>query len=625
MDDSEEDTPARATPPISLSKNIEPNIIGQTSDEAAVETPGDELEFRVQKRTLELQQASEVFFNARELLQVTLASIGDAVITTDVDGNITFLNPVAERLTGWTSDQASGLPIARVFRILTEVSREPVEDPVVRCMREGQVRGLAQETLLIRRGGDEISIDDTAAPIFNRDKKMVGAVLIFRDVTERRGLARQLAHQADHDSLTGLANRRKFEHHLKSVLAKQDRDKHHLLYIDVDQFKIVNDTSGHVAGDVLLGEISATLRSKIHSADMLARLGGDEFGILLEYCSTQQALRIANELRQAIHDLHFQWEGKSYSVDVSIGLVPIEPEANSLSALLMAADSACYIAKEQGRNRVHLHEIGGSATMERQSQIISMARINDSLREDGFRLYYQPIVSLRDPESDRGEILLRVIDDENRLLLPETFLPTAERYNRMMSIDRWVVRQSLKALRTKLAAVPAAIYSINISGQSLGDEEFLTFVLEQFRMWEVRPEAACFEITETAAIAKLVHAIRFISTLRERGCHFALDDFGTGLSSFAYLRTLTVDYVKIAGCFIIGMASNPVDRAMVEAIHRIAHVMGIRTIAESVEDDDTIDQLRNIGVDYAQGYAVGGPLPIEESMAFGIRPLLRTC
>lgn len=595
--------------------NTKESRIDDANVEASVfKTPSNELEVRVQQRTAELQESSEALFSARELLQVTLACIGDAVITTDLGGMITFLNPVAERLTGWTNSEATGLPITGVFRILSEESREPIENPVTQCLRDREAKGLPQETLLVRREGDEVSIDDTAAPIFDTGHKLVGAVLIFRDVTEKRSLARKLAHQAIHDPLTGLTNRREFERRLSDILSDRDRNEiHALLYIDVDQFKIVNDTHGHIAGDALLCQLSAILQSKIRGSDLLARLGGDEFGILLERCATQRARHIANDLRQAVHNRCFQWEGRNCTVTVSVGLVPIEPDDYSISKLLIAADSACYIAKDQGRNRVHQHATSGSATMERREHIVSVARIDEALRENDFRLYYQPIIALQGSEQkvDRGEVLLRLAGEESRIFLPDAFLPAAERFHQMVAIDRWVVRQSFKALRERLAAIPTAIYCINLSGHSLSDEEFLSFVVEEFRNSEIRPDSVCFEITETAAIANLVHAVRFISTLRDRGCQFSLDDFGTGLSSLAYLRTLPVDYVKIAGRFITGMTNDPVDCVMVESINRIAHVMGIRTIAEWVEDEGTLTKLRNMGVDYAQGWAIGMPTPIK--------------
>jgi PAS domain S-box/diguanylate cyclase (GGDEF) domain len=563
----------------------------------------------------ELAQANEDLHGEKEFLRVTLASIGDAVITTDVGGRITYLNPVAERYTGWTNRQARDVPLSQVLHIEDEVTREAVEDPVVRCLREDQIVGLAPNSLLVRRDGEAaLAIDDSAAPIRDSAGHTIGAVLIFRDVTEQRRLTRQVAHQATHDALTGLVNRHEFERRLKRLLDSASlHSPHALLYLDLDQFKVVNDTVGHTAGDELLRQVTALLQSRLRARDTLARLGGDEFGVLLEHCPSEEALRIANDLRRLVQDLRFAWQDKRFAIGVSIGMLAVTQQGDSLERVLSAVDSACYAAKEKGRNRVHIYRADDSAQGPRHGEMQWVPRIQQALAEGRFRLYYQPIVPIG-PNSEEGgysEILLRLLDEQGQLILPGAFIPPAERYDQMLSIDCWVACNAFEALGACTTAHPPP-YAINISGQSLGDGEFLNFVIEQLDRSGVPPSSLCFEITETAAIADLTHALRFISTLKARGCRFALDDFGSGLASFSYLKTLPVDYLKIDGCFVMNMAQDPIDRTMVSAINQIGHVMGIKTIAESVENEKTLRLLKDIGVDYAQGYGIAKPRPMVE-------------
>ncbi len=578
----------------------------------------EELEELVEERTLSLREANHELLAEKNMFQVTLDSIGDAVITTDDGAKITYLNPVAEALSGWSNSEASGLPSPEVFNIFTEATRERAEDPVANCLRSGEVRRLAGDTLLIRRDGQELSIDDTAAPIFNAARETVGAVLIFRDVTDKRHLVQQLSHQAVQDALTGLENRRGFERRLKHVLdSPEAHQPSALLYLDLDQFKVVNDTSGHAAGDKLLRHIGSLMQAGIRTGDRLARLGGDEFGILLENCPKEQARCIANHLREMIGNFRFEWETKIFTVGASIGVVPIPQTGATLSSLLIAADVACYAAKERGGNRVHVYELDDSTLIQRHGEIQWVGRIQDALRNDHLSLYYQPIVSIRaKPESGQwGEILLRLLDEEGQLILPNQFTPAAERYGLMTEVDRWVFRHALETLQLRGSNPAPAIYSINASGQSLSDENFLAFLIEEFRRTRVNPAQVCLEITETAAIANLSHAMRFISVLKELGCLFALDDFGTGLSSFAYLRSLSIDYLKIAGRFVKNMADDPIDYAMVEGIHHIGRVMGIQTIAEHVEESATLEGLKTVGVEYAQGNMLGRPTALKARVA----------
>jgi diguanylate cyclase (GGDEF)-like protein len=440
----------------------------------------------------------------------------------------------------------------------------------------------------------------------------------MRDVTEASLAAQETAYQATHDSLTGLLNRREFERRLTLMLkhAKDQERQHALCYIDLDQFKVVNDTCGHSAGDELLGQLSALLKSRLRDRDTLARLGGDEFGVILGECPLDQALRIANELREIIQDYRYSWGTRLFRIGASIGVVPITCACADPAYVLSAADNACYAAKEQGRNRVHVFEPGSTDLVRRQSEMQWIPRLHHALAENQFRLYVQPIIPLNAAGNQiHGEVLMRLRDDTGEQYLPGAFIPAAERFHQMLAIDRWVVRAALAALGQCCPA--QSTFSINLSGQSVGNVEFLDFVMKELACARVASERICFEITETAAISNLTGALNFISTLKARGCRFALDDFGSGLSSFAYLKTLPVDYLKIDGRFIRDVHRDPVDREMVEAIHRVAHLMGIETVAECVENDALLEPLKAIGIDYVQGFAIGGVAPLGEALLGG--------
>jgi diguanylate cyclase (GGDEF)-like protein/PAS domain S-box-containing protein len=551
----------------------------------------------------------------REWLDVTLSAIGDAVIATDVEGRITFMNRMAETLTGWEADAAIQKPVHEVVTIIDEVTRKVAECPVTRLIRGDVACEKASQDVLVRLDGGELAIDDSAAPIRDAGNNVIGAVMVFRDVTEQRRLTQQLLYQATHDPLTGLVNRKEFERRLELILqhAAENETQHALCYLDLDQFKVVNDSCGHVAGDELLRQLTALLKGRMRERDTLARLGGDEFGLLLGECGLEPALRVANELRQVIQDFRFTWEDKAFAVGASIGLVPLTDSSGSLSNVLILADQACYTAKEKGRNRVHvcLPEFYEQA---RQHAVARPAsRIHRALEENRFRLYYQPVApAVEDGDNHPyGEILLRMLDEQGGLVLPESFIPPAERYYRMCAIDRWVVQNVFSRLQGRLAGTRLAV-AINLSGQSLGDKEFLGFVMKLFRTKAVPPQSLCFEITESAAITNPAQALRFINVLRDRGCRFALDNFGKGLSSFEYLKTLPVDFLKIDGSFVKGIGENPVDESMVAAIQHIGRTMGVKTVAESVESDEVLRRLKHIGIDYVQGFAIAPPQALED-------------
>ncbi|OFZ67140.1 MAG: hypothetical protein A2V79_11035 [Betaproteobacteria bacterium RBG_16_56_24] len=564
---------------------------------------------------IEQRQRTEMqLFDAKERAEVTLHSIGDAVISTDAAGCIEYLNPMAEKLTGWTRAEAVGRPLTEVFCIVNEQTRDPLENPVERVLRDGGAAGLADHTLLIARDGGEIPIDESAAPISDRQRQIIGVVLVFHDVGHTRRLTSQLTHQATHDSLTGLPNRAEFESRLQQLVesAHPDPRGHAMGYLDMDQFKVVNDTCGHTAGDELLRQFSALLREHVRDSDVVARLGGDEFGILLIHCDPGNAERAMNGLLEKIRKYRFAWEEHSFDVGASIGLVNITSGQQSLSQIMSTADVACYAAKDAGRNRLHIYRSDDDELRQRHTNMQWVSRLRKAIDENRFCLYAQPIVPVGRPGAPiHHEILLRLRDEHDQLVPPNAFIPAAERYNLMPQIDRWVLRAVLGFLRGMTGNCRVAI---NISGQSLCDADFLRFATGRIDEIGIDPQRICFEITETAAIAHLNLATRFISTLRAKGCSFSLDDFGSGLSSFAYLKNLKVDYLKIDGGFVKDMADDPIGRAMVAAVHVVGQAMGIQTIAEFVETPEILAALAEIGVDYAQGYGIARPLPIEECL-----------
>jgi diguanylate cyclase (GGDEF)-like protein/PAS domain S-box-containing protein len=564
----------------------------------------------------ERKRAETAVFQAKERAQVTLQSIGDAVITTDAEGRIDSMNPVAESLTGWESREAQGRKIGEVLTVINDMTREPSESPLVRCLREGQVLGLSEHTVLVSKRGQEIAIQDSAAPIRDRAGNLIGAVMVFHDVSKERRLHRALHYQASHDALTGLINRREFENRLTAALeqAKQETQaRHALLYLDLDQFKLVNDTCGHPAGDQLLKQITGMLQSRIRAGDTLARLGGDEFGILLHDCDLDQALRVAEPLRQAIRDFRFIWQDGVLAVGVSIGIVQITSETASVASLMSAADVACYTAKDSGRNRVELYN--ADDVPERHREMHWVSKLTRACDESSFELFYQPIVAIggNADEREHFELVLRLRDESGAWVTPAEFIPAAERYNVMPSIDRWVVRQALDRMvyRSALGVEPFTI-AVNLSGTSLNDERFLEYLIQELGKNGLPEGAMCFEITETAAISNLENVVHFMRELKTRGCRFALDDFGSGLSSFMYLKTLPVDYLKIDGQFVENVARDPIDRSMVEAIGQVGRAMGIRTIAERVESEEVLLELGRLGIAFAQGFHIAKPKPVKD-------------
>jgi diguanylate cyclase (GGDEF)-like protein/PAS domain S-box-containing protein len=563
------------------------------------------------------KQAEAALHEERDRAQVTLASIADAVITVDLQGRIDYLNPVAERLTGWPADAAHGRPAGDVFVAVNETTGAPMPDAVGRALRDGQTIESEGSLALMPREGAPIAIDRSIAPIRDRGGRIVGGVIVFHDMRRERQYAARLSHLASHDALTGLLNRREFELRLRAALdGAREGDVHHaVLYLDLDQFKVVNDTCGHAAGDELLRQIGALLRPRLREGDTLARLGGDEFGVLLEHCPPEPALRIAENLRRTIADFRFSWHRRTFSVGVSIGVVNVTQGPRTLSGVLSAADAACYMAKDKGRNRVQVYRPEDSEVALRQGEMEWVNRIQRALAENRLMLYAQAIVPLHADEPPSHELLVRLLDERNEVIPPMAFIPAAERYNLMPAIDRWVIRTAFAALADRPRGSEPGVHAINLSGASIGDDQFLDYVREQFDRFRIPHASICFEITETTAVTSVSRAAEFMDALRAHGCRFALDDFGVGVSSFTYLKHLPVDYLKIDGSFVRGMLNDPVDAAMVEAIHRIGRVMGKRTIAESVESPAIRAALAAVGVDYAQGYGIAMPAPFAQSHA----------
>lgn len=556
--------------------------------------------------------------NEKERAQVTLHSIADGVITTDPDGNIEFLNPVAEDLVGYATEEVQGRHINEVFNATEELTYKPLVDPYIRhAAASNEFLRFTKEGILYNHLGEQYAINVSASQIRDRSNNVLGFVLVVSDITETRRLTSEMAYQASHDTLTGLVNRHEFDQRLDQALVKaiNDNQEHALLYLDLDQFKVVNDTCGHMAGDELLKQLAAVLTHKIRRADTLGRLGGDEFGVLLEECNLGQAKYIADELRQAVKEYRFVWEDRTFEIGVSIGMIPITADSGTQAELLSAADVACYAAKDAGRNRIHIYAPDDSKLAERHGEMQWVSKITEALENDRFRLYYQAIEPIKDLHTNgrHFEVLIRMQTDNNNLIQPGAFLSAAERYNLTPSIDRWVIKTMLNWLgeHPDIASTIHSV-SINLSGLSIGDNSFLDYVFEQFKSTGCPPEQICFEVTETAAIANFAQAAGFVAELKQFGCRFALDDFGSGMSSFAYLKNLKVDYLKIDGMFVKDIVQDPIDYAMVKSINEIGHVMGMQTIAEFVEDELILAKLRDLGVDFAQGYGIAKPAPLSE-------------
>jgi diguanylate cyclase (GGDEF)-like protein/PAS domain S-box-containing protein len=544
-----------------------------------------------------------------------LDSLAEGVLTTDLEGRIAYVNQTAEHLLGKPASETMGRTLPEVLQLVDEADRKALADPVRQTLQTGARVNLGRRGMLVSNNGNgERSIELNVAPIRNANGEVTGAVIAVRDVSDLRGLTRQMSYQASHDALTGLVNRREFERRLQDGLeaARTGGLRHVLCYLDLDRFKAINDECGHVAGDGMLREVAALIKDAVRDSDTVGRLGGDEFGILLIGCPLEKARQIADDVVRAVADYRFVWKDKIFNVGVSIGLVEVSRESGSMEDLIGAADSACYVAKTQGTH-VQVYSAKDEAAARQRGEIHWLQRLQTALKEDRFELYGQAIQPVGPPgASGPGlEVLLRLRDEAGNTIAPAEFMPAAERYRLMPHIDRWVVQTALTALgRGGVRLAPGRSLCINLSGQTLGDASFLEFVVDCLDRTGVPPERVCFEVTENSVITNIDHAKRFIGVLHGMGCHFALDDFGRGLSSFANLKSLSLDYLKIDGSFIRNLASDNVNQAMVTAMIKMARSLRFQVIAEQVEDSSALDSVKRIGVDFVQGYQVARPQPL---------------
>jgi two-component system CheB/CheR fusion protein len=564
------------------------------------------------------KDAENALQRAKDHVELLLKSTGEAIFGVDANGRCTFANTKFLAQLGYALEEVLGRNLHELMHhTRPDGTPYPWEECFVyRCLTEGASLH-SEDEIVWRKDGTSFPSVYTTEPIIENER-VTGAVVVFRDMSEARALSRRLDYMARHDALTGLLNRREFEDRLARVLetAKRDASEHALCYLDLDQFKVINDTCGHLAGDQLLRRLAGDLQAHIRQRDTLARLGGDEFGVLLERCNLKRAKIIADGLRDAIAAFRFRWDNEIHTVGASIGVVAISKTSGAVPDVLKAADSACYAAKEAGRNRVHIYHEQDTVLAARHGEMQWVERINRALEEDRFQVFVQPITPLNTTEGGKlsCEFLLRMQTKDGRIILPNDFLGAAERYNLATKLDRWVIGQSFEWMaHNPVQLERTALFCINLSGQSLGDPEFLTFVLNDLKQQRIPPNSICFEITETAAIANLATAGGFIRELKQAGCSFALDDFGTGMSSFGYLKTLPVEFVKISGEFVRSIVDDPISLAMVKSINEIGQVMGKQTIAESVENEAILAKVREMGVDFAQGYALGEPLALKDS------------
>ncbi|HEX6065037.1 MAG TPA: EAL domain-containing protein, partial [Longimicrobiales bacterium] len=567
--------------------------------------------------TRQVARAEKALALEKELAEVTLQSIGDGVITTDADGRVEYLNPVAERYTEWSTGDARGHPLREIYRVIDERTATAI-DPLAHTGPQGVPEEADAAMRLVSRSGRECPIRFSSAPISAADGKRLGTIVVFHDISQIRAMAQQLIWQASHDALTGLVNRREFERRLAELIetARSKGREHALMFMDLDNFKSVNDTCGHSAGDELLRQLTGVMLTRMRGSDTLARLGGDEFGALLESCPLDQGLRIAHAMRETVREFRFVWENKTFSVGVSIGLVPIDASSGRPGDVLALADASCYEAKNKGRDRVQVYRPQDADVPGKHSELQLVSQINRAFEMGEFRLFRQRILPLSRSASEQPyyEILVRMVDRSGALVPPTGFMPAAERYNLLTSIERWVMSSLVEHLHREWqsGAIPhqpapdgsRGYYAVNLSGASINDKSFPEFLRNLLTRYELPHGLLCFEITETTAISNLNKAAELMHELKGMGYRFALDDFGTGMSSFAYLKYLPVDYLKIAGVFIKDMVNDPMDYAIVDSINRISHILGMQTVAESVEDAAILSRITELGLDYAQGYFV---------------------
>jgi diguanylate cyclase (GGDEF)-like protein/PAS domain S-box-containing protein len=550
----------------------------------------------------------------RPRAMVTLDAMGESVITVDADGRIDYINHSAETLLSQRFDQVMGKAFSEVASLVDETDRRSLGDPVRKALATGGRVTMGRRAVLVpANAGAERSVEISVTPLRSDGKDILGLVLVLHDTSELRGLTRQMTYQASHDALTGLVNRREFERRLQEAMdsAQTGNVAHALCYLDLDRFKVVNDTCGHTAGDNMLREVASLIKEAVRDSDTVGRIGGDEFALLLVGCPLEKARQIADDVVRTVNDYRFVWKDKIFNIGVSIGLVEIGRDGGAIEDIMNSADSACYVAKKQGGLHVHVYSAREEANARHSGEIHWLQRLQGALRDNKFELYYQPIVhaqagGLRGPAL---EVFVRLEGEKGQPGAPPSeFIRAAERYRLMPHIDRWVVQTVLSALGRGGMKLPTGrSVAINIAGQTLGDSEFLEFVVDCFDHTGADPGDICFEVTEGSVVANLDHARRFIAVLHGMGCEFALDDFGSGLSSFSTLRTLPMDYLKIDGSFINNLAGDSVNQAMVAAMIKLSRSLNFRVVAEQVEDQLSLDTVTGMGIDFVQGFVVGRP------------------
>ena len=550
---------------------------------------------------------------SRRQAQYTLESISEGVITTDNEGRVDYLNRAAEAMTGASRDDAIGQKIPELFALIDESDRRHLGDPVERCLAMRRRVNMGRRALLVSTSGDhEHSVEITASPIRGPGNAISGTVVVFHDVSEIRGLTRQMSYQATHDPLTGLINRREFERRLQESMdsAHAEETVHMLFYMDLDRFKAVNDSCGHIAGDNLLREIATLIKDQVRDSDFVGRLGGDEFGTLLVGCPIDKARQIAADICNAVGDYRFVWKDKIFNIGISIGLVEVSHSSGTLQDVISAADSACYVAKQRGRGQVHVYSARDEAIARERGDIQWLRQMQAALQEDLFELAVQPIIATAGAAGSGPavEVFLRLPDEQGRAANTAEFLRPAERYQLMPQIDRWVINATLTAIGSGKIKIPQGRNCmVNISTQTISDEGFLGFVVESLDRSGVAPASICLELNESAITTDLQYVHRFIEVLHGIGCEFALDDFGSGLGAFSSLKRLPVDYLKIDGTYTRDLASDDINQEMVSAMIKLARTMEFRVVAEQVEQQEDFDWLRDVGVDFVQGNFVEPP------------------
>ncbi|MDH5396236.1 MAG: EAL domain-containing protein, partial [Gammaproteobacteria bacterium] len=552
----------------------------------------------------EKQQADDDLFLEKTKAQITLEAIGDCVITTDTNGKITYINPAAARLTGYSNQYAKNKPLSEIFQIRSDNSDTFITYPIMQCIKKSEVIHHESGYILKSIDGNEFTIRETASPILDKTNKVVGAVLIFHDFSNLQKMSDILAYQASHDDLTGLLNRRAFESKMHEILNEiTPYEKHTLCYIDLDRFKIINDTCGHLAGDRLLKIISSEINKNIRQNDLFARLGGDEFGIIFFNCDIDKSIALAENIKSIVSNIKFSWETHAFNIGASIGIVPLMTGQN-MTDLMMTVDTACYVAKDKGRNRVHVYQKNDEDILQRECELQWFQEIYKALEEDNFILYAQKITPYKNKSNhDIYEILIRLKID-NKIISPVEFIPAAERYSIMPKIDMWVIKTLFKQIKTDNILENSTYFSINLSAQTLTDNTFIDFLNKELDESLISPEKIIFEITETATISNITEATKFIRIFKDRGCKFALDDFGSGMSSFKYLGQLAIDFIKIDGDFIKDLHVNSFNQNVVKSISHIGHSLGLSIIAEYVETEEILAAIDESLIDFVQGYAI---------------------